>query len=133
MRKTLTVSSLAAIAGLALAGSAFAQTPPPGGAGSTGGAAATGQKLSQAECEAVWNKAAGSGSATSLTQTRAQAHVKNFGGADQNGDGQLSRTEFNQACDKGLVQSTAATGAGGGTSGAGGSGASPGAGGTQKK
>jgi hypothetical protein len=127
MRKTLSVSSLAAIAGLALAGSAFAQTPPPGG-GAGGAAGATGQKLSQAECEAVWNKAAGSGAATSLSQLQAQAHVKNFASIDQNNDGQLSRTEFNQGCDKGLVQSGAATGAGSGASGAG---SSPGS--TQKK
>lgn len=124
MRKTVTVSSLAAIAGLALAGSAFAQTPPPSGAGG-----ATGQKMTQAECESVWNKAAGSASAQSLTQAQAQAHVKNFASVDQNSDGQLSRTEFNQACDKGMVQSSAAAGAGGGASGAGGAG-SPG---TQKK
>lgn len=116
MRKTLSVSSLAAIAGLALAGSVYAQTPPP--AGGAGGAAGA-QKLSQAECEAVWNKAAGSGAATSLSQVQAQAHVKNFASIDQNNDGQLSRTEFNQGCDKGLVQSTAATGAGSGASGAG--------------
>ena len=36
----------------------FAQTPPP--AGGAGGAAGA-HKLSQAECEAVWNKAAGGG------------------------------------------------------------------------
>jgi hypothetical protein len=125
MRKTVSVSSLAAIAGLALAGSAFAQTPAPG-AGGVGGSA---QKLSQAECEAVWNKAAGSGSAMSLTQAQAQAYVKNFASIDQNNDGQLSRTEFNQGCDKGMVQSSAAAGAGAGSPGASGSG-SPG---TQKK
>lgn len=125
MRKTFTVSSLAAIAGLALAGSAFAQTPPSG----AGGAGAAGQKMSQAECETVWNKAAGSASAQSLSQTQAQAYVKNFASVDQNSDGQISRTEFNQACDKGMVQSTASTGAGSGASGAGGAG-SPG---TQKK
>jgi hypothetical protein len=119
MRKTVT--SLAAIAGLALAGSAFAQTPPSG-AGGAGGAGATGQKLTQAECESVWNKAAGSASAQSLTQAQAQAHVKNFASIDQNNDGQLSRTEFNQGCDKGMVQSSAAAG---GASGAGGAG-SPG-------
>ena len=122
MRKTVSVSSLAAIAGLALAGSAFAQTPAPGAGGSA-------QKLSQAECEAVWNKAAGSGSAMSLTQAQAQAYVKNFASIDQNNDGQLSRTEFNQGCDKGMVQSSAAAGAGAGSPGASGSG-SPG---TQKK
>jgi len=86
-------------------------------------------KMSQIDCDAVWLKLdrANTGS---LSQTQAQGVVSDFKTADANGDGKLSQLEFRQACDKGLVSSTAASGAGSGTpagaSGTGLSGTSPG-------
>lgn len=72
-------------------------------------------KMSQAECQQVWGKidASKSGSAS---QAQSQAYVTDFKQADTNADGRLSSTEFQSACDKGLVHSSASTGAGSGSS-----------------
>lgn len=76
-------------------------------------APAPAMKLTQAECQQVWGKidASKSGAAS---QAQAQAYVTDFKQADANADGRLSSTEFLSACDKGLVHSSASTGAGSG-------------------
>lgn len=108
---SLASGALVAAVGLFASG-AYAQSTSPSGA-AAGGA----MKLSQSECDSVWNKAGASGD--SLTMSQAQPYVGNFANVDTNKDGKLSRAEFNQGCDQGLIKSTAASGAGAGTSGAG--------------
>jgi hypothetical protein len=113
--ETMMMKSILAtgVALLFSAGIAAAQTTTtPGTTGQPG--ATTGQQMSQAQCESVWNKAA-TGGATSLTREQAQAYVTNFEQADTAGDGRLSRDEFMSACQRGMVQDTATTGGGTGT------------------
>lgn len=111
----LSLASGALIAAVGLFGTAaYAQSASPSGA-TTGGSSA--MKLSQSECDSAWSKAGASGD--SLTMTQAQPYVSNFASVDTNKDGKLSRSEFNQGCDQGLIKSSASTGAGAGTSGAG--------------
>jgi hypothetical protein len=76
-------------------------------------------QLTQSECESLWNQVDSSGTGA-LTQSQAQPYVTNFGSVDGNSDGRLSRAEFMQGCDRGQIQRTATTGAGGGTAGSGG-------------
>ena len=113
MRKAIVVCSTAVAFGL-LSGAAVAQTQPnptsPGGA----------TKMSQAECAALWNRV-DSGKAGNLTENQVKAYVKDFNALDTNGDKKISQSEFQAGCDKGLVQSTAATGAGTGSMAPGGS------------
>lgn len=75
-------------------------------------------QLTQSECESLWNQADAAG-AGALTQTQAQPYVTSFASVDANTDGRLSRTEFMQGCERGQVQRSATTGAGGGTTGGG--------------
>lgn len=84
--------SIAALAILALAGPALAQTTPGSGAA----------KMTSAECSAAWAKldAAKSGS---VSQAQAQGTVTDFKAADANSDGKLTQAEFTAACNKGLV------------------------------
>jgi hypothetical protein len=95
-------------------GLALAQTTttPPGSTTTTPGA--SGQQMSQAQCESVWSKAA-TGGATSLTQDQARAYVTNFQQADTNSDSRMSREEFMSACQRGQVHDSATTGGGTGT------------------
>jgi hypothetical protein len=109
--------ALAAAASILLAGGALAQTSgstPGSTSGSTSGAA--GQKMSQAECQTLWSKVDAQSSG-SVTQAQAQTYVSDFKSADANNDGRLSSTEFQSACQRGLVRSSAATGSGSGTGG----------------
>lgn len=124
----LASGALVAMVGLFAAGAHAQTTAPSGNTGATGGTSS--MKLSQSECDSVWNKAGPSGD--SLTKTQAQAHVSNFSSVDTNNDGKLSRAEFNQGCDKGLIRSTASTGASPGTSGSSSSGASGSSSGSSK-
>jgi hypothetical protein len=73
-------------------------------------------KLSQAECQSLWNQADAAKSG-SLSQAQAQPYVKNFSAVDANRDGKISRAEFDQGCTAGHVESSAGTGAGTGTKG----------------
>jgi|GEM_PF-3597242 len=104
MRKWTEFCAAGAIACFAVAGPAFAQMKDKGSA----------TKMTQAECESLWNRADGA-KAGSLTQSQAQPFVKNFSAVDNNGDGRISRAEFLQGCDAGQVESGAGTGAGTGT------------------
>lgn len=83
-----------------------AQTPPKSPA----------MKLSQAECESLWNQANPSNAAT-ISQSQAQPYVTDFKAANPDGDGTLDKTEFSKACSKGLVKSSASTGSSSGSSG----------------
>lgn len=112
------MKSIIAAAGLTLAlgiAGATAQTTPQGQTGQ----AQSGQQMSQAQCQQVWQRMNPSG-AQSVSQQAAQPYIQTFSQADQNSDGQLSAAEFNQACQRGLVQDTATTGGGAGTGGTGG-------------
>jgi hypothetical protein len=126
MRRTIVVGCTAIAFGL-LSGAAVAQTMSP--SSGTGGAT----KMSQAECAALWNRI-DSGKAGNVTENQVKAYVANFSALDTNGDKKISQSEFQAGCDKGLVHSSASTGAGTGSMAPGGStapGASPPS--TQKK
>jgi hypothetical protein len=105
MKHLIIASALALVSATAV----NAQSPP---AGAT--------KLSQAECESLWNQANPSNAAT-ITQTQAQPFVTNFKAANPDGDGTLDKAEFSKACSMGLVKGSASTGASSGASGSGGS------------
>jgi len=91
-------TSIAAIAALALAIPALAQTTTMPKSSTT--------KMSQADCTAAWTKLDAS-KAGSVSQTQAQGVVTDFKAADTNNDGKLTQTEFMTACDKGLVTASA--------------------------
>lgn len=74
------------------------------------------QKLSQAECQAIWKEADASG-AGSLSMSQAQPYVTNFKQVDTNGDNSLSGAEFLNGCSKGLAHSASSSGTSTGTSG----------------
>jgi hypothetical protein len=113
MRKAIVVGSTAIAFGL-LSGAALAQTQSP--STSPGGA----MKMTQAECAALWNRV-DSGKAGNLTENQVKAYVTDFKALDTNGDKKISQSEFQAGCDKGLVHSTASTGAGTGSMAPGGS------------
>ena len=126
MRKAIVIGSTAIAFGL-LSGAAVAQTKSP--SSGTGGAT----KMSQAECAALWNRI-DSGKAGNVSENQVEAYVTDFQALDTNGDKKISQSEFQAGCDKGLVHSSASTGAGTGSMSPGGStapGASPPS--TQKK
>jgi hypothetical protein len=61
------------------------------------------------QCTATWNKL-DTGKSGSVSQSQAQGVVTDFKAADTNNDGNLSKSEFMAACNKGLVTASAATG-----------------------
>ncbi len=73
-------------------------------------------KLSAAQCSSLWDKANASGAATN-DASQARAYVTNFKAADSDSDGTLTKTEFQAACAKGLVQDSSSSGAAPGTEG----------------
>jgi hypothetical protein len=107
MRRAILVGSTAVAFGLC-AGAAFAQTTSPSSK-STGAT-----KMTQAECAALWNRV-DSSKTGSISESQAHAYVTDFKAVDTNGDKKLSQSEFQAGCDKGLVHSTASTGAGTGS------------------
>src|SRR5262245_6316545 len=126
MRRAIVVGSTAIAFGL-LSGAAVAQTKSPPSSG-TGGAT----KMSQAECAALWNRI-DSGKAGNVSETQVKAYTTNFSALDTNGDKKISQSEFQAGCDKGLVHSSASTGAGTGSMAPGGSTAPGASQPTQKK
>jgi hypothetical protein len=123
MRKILATTVSAFALALAFSASSFAQGTTGQQSGTSGA-----MKMTQAECESMWNRA-DSARSGSLSQAQAQSHVTNFSAIDTNSDGNLTRAEFMAGCDKGLVQSSASTGGGTGT-GSGGAGTGTGTGST---
>jgi hypothetical protein len=113
MRKAIVLGSTAIAFGL-LSGAAVAQTQSP----SKSPSSAT--KMSQAECAALWNRV-DSGKAGNLTENQVKAYLTDFNSVDTNADKKISQSEFQAGCDKGLVHSTATTGAGTGSMAPGGS------------
>jgi hypothetical protein len=113
MRKAILVGSTAIAFGM-LGGAAMAQTKSPS-SGSTDA-----MKMTQAECAALWNRI-DSGKAGNVGESQVKAYVTDFKALDTNGDKKLSQSEFQAGCDKGLVHSTASTGAGTGSMAPGGS------------
>lgn len=106
MKHTLLVIAFAA----ALGSSASAQnTPSTNGSGSA-------MKLTQNECSSVWQQAGGS-SGKGLTEAQAKPYVSDFKSANPDGDLTIDQNEFMNACSKGLVKSSASTGASSGTAG----------------
>jgi hypothetical protein len=73
-------------------------------------------KLSAAQCSTPWDKINASGGAT-IDASHTQGYVTNFKAADPDSDGTLTKTEFQAACAKGLVQDSASRGAAAGTEG----------------
>lgn len=82
--------------------------------------AAPGEKLAQAECDALWMKAGATDG--KLSESAAAAYVTDFKAVNPDGDSTLEQDEFRNACNQGMIKSTAATGSSEGTSGAGESG-----------
>jgi hypothetical protein len=122
----LTLVSTALAGSLLLAGPLAAQTS------TTSKAPSGAMKMSQSECDTVWNKLDSSHSGN-VAQAQASGSITDFKKADLNNDGKLSRTEFQQACSSGLVKSSSTTGAGTGTTGAATSPSSPSTSPTTKK
>jgi len=103
---------LATLTGLALlltAGYAFAAEPPrPSTAGapptaSPSTASGPTTVLDDATCQDIWAKVVGGGN--SLSYQQAGPYIKNLKLADPDSDNEISKTEFLDACQKGLVQS----------------------------
>jgi hypothetical protein len=108
MKKAFTVGSSAIAIGVLLGGLAYAQTNPSTKPGA--------MKMSQAECQSLWNRLDASKSGN-VAEAQAKAYVTDFKAVDANSDGKLSQAEFKAGCDKGQVHSTATTGPGSGTGG----------------
>ena len=107
MRKAIFVGSTA-VAFALFGGAAIAQTKSPS-SGSSGA-----MKMSQAECTALWNRVDTS-KAGNLSESQLKTYVTDFKAIDTNGDHKVSQSEFQAGCDKGLVHSSASTGAGTGS------------------
>jgi len=93
---------------VAAAGTAYAQTSTS--------PSSPALKMTQAECQSLWNRLDSAKSGT-VTESQAAQHVSDFKSADTNSDGKLSQAEFQSACDKGQVRGSATTGPGSGTDG----------------
>jgi hypothetical protein len=119
MRKSILVGSTALAFGL-LSSAAFAQTTSPSSPSKSPSSSTGAMKMTQAECAALWNRV-DANKAGSLTEAQAKPYVTDFKALDTNGDNKLSQSEFQAGCDKGLVHSTASTGAGTGSMAPGGS------------
>lgn len=110
MKTLLTVSVVAL--GLAISGTAIAQQQQQ-----------ERQQMTQAQCQNVWSQInpTGNGEATQATAGR---YLQDFSEADKDGNDQISRSEFMEACEAGEVTAAATgmgtgTGTGAGTGGAG--------------
>jgi hypothetical protein len=95
-----------------------------------------GMKLAKAECEAAWKKANPTNK-PKISAGQANPFIADLKAANTNGDGAIDQSEFQAACDKGLMRSamkappsggaagSASTGSGAGTEGAGAAGGAP--------
>lgn len=91
--------------------------------GATGAMAANDVQLSESECTALWQQA-NPNNASGLTKSQAVPYVANFNAANPDGDKTIDSTEWMAACGKGLIRSSANTGASSGSSGSSDSGSS---------
>ena len=110
MKRILAVVAVSTIA----AGGAFAQEKM----GQQAEGAMKGQKVSQAQCESLWNQANPQGGA-SIPFDKARDFITDVKAVNPDNDQTIERNEFMNACDRGLIKSGATTGAGAGTEGAG--------------
>lgn len=94
------------VAAVVVGGLAHAQTTPAPKPGA--------MKLSQAECQSLWNRLDATKSG-SITAEQARPNVTDFKAVDANNDGKLSQTEFQAGCNRGQVHGSATTGPGSGT------------------
>ncbi|MEZ5843870.1 MAG: hypothetical protein R3D27_09060 [Hyphomicrobiaceae bacterium] len=101
-------SAIAAVLAIGLSGAAYAQSS------SSSGATAQGQKMSDAQCQTLWQRVNPS-STPSVSRAATMGYIQDFSSADKDSNGQLSSGEFMAACRDGKVSGTASTGAGGGT------------------
>ena len=99
---TLTAAVLLLSTGYAFAGGGAPVPEKPEGGPPSG---RPGAVLDESNCAAVWSKAAG-GSDT-LTYDKTGPYVTNMQAADPDNDGKFTKTEFMDACKKGLVQAEA--------------------------
>jgi hypothetical protein len=94
---------------LLTAGYAFAAEPSrPSTAGAPQSASPSSSSgpttvLDDAKCQDIWAKVVGGGN--SLSYQNAGPYIKNLKLADPDNDNEISKTEFLDACQKGLVQS----------------------------
>lgn len=84
---------------------------------------ASNMKLSQAQCDTLWNQANPSKGPT-LSQSQAQPYVSDFKSVDTDNDGTISQTEFMTGCNNGYVKGSASSGASSGSKGSSSSGTS---------
>jgi len=96
---TLTAAVLLLNTGYAFAG-AGAPVPEKSEGGPPSGR--PGAVLDESKCGAVWSK--GAGSSDTLTYDKAGPYVTNMQAADPDNDGKFTKSEFMEACKKGLVQ-----------------------------
>ena len=106
---TTTSVEIAIIAGLAMLlslGTAFAGTtdaPPPSNTPDAPSTIQRNAALRESDCDAIWSLAATD--EDRLSYDRAAPYVTDLKAADPDNDGYFSRTEFMDACQKGLVHS----------------------------
>lgn len=65
-----------------------------------GTAVAAAESLTEDDCRAVWNTAAGR---SDLSAQGAQPYIDDFAKVDTNGDGKITNAEFKAGCKVGLV------------------------------
>jgi hypothetical protein len=87
--------------GYAFAGAGAPAPEKPAGGPPSG---RPGAVLDESKCGAVWSAAGGS---DTLTYDKAGPYVTNMQAADPDNDGKFTKTEFMDACKKGLVQEKA--------------------------
>jgi hypothetical protein len=73
-------------------------------------------RLSDSECTKLWQEA-NPGGANGLTEAQSARYISNFNAANPDGDTTIDATEWNTACQNGLVRSTSSSGASSGESG----------------
>ncbi len=71
-------------------------------------------KMTAAQCATLWTEAQ-AGSSADLSMSMAKPYVRDFKKADADGDGKLSESEWNAACNIGGVQTSSVSGASDGT------------------
>ena len=103
------IATVAALAVLLSAGSAFAGAgaPVPEGSQKDPPSGRPGKVLSEAECTKAWETAGPDGD--TLSQDKATPYVLNFQMVDTDKDGKISAAEFKTGCGKGWVQSADAS------------------------
>lgn len=99
-------SALTLGSGLALAQSPSPSTAPPAKSPAAS-AQPAGQKLSDADCTATWQKAIGSSKTTTLDEASSKSYLPDFKAADTNHDNKVDQTEWKSACSNGLVVASA--------------------------